>query len=233
MTPIAFDYLACEPSCLGMIGLRQREIPGRPGTVVTELTLDHAFLMGSHDTASERALARHALDLHQGSDLDVLIGGLGLGYTAREALACERVARVEVVELLAPVISWLERGLLPLSGELSADPRLRVREGDAYARLAGPARQQHDLILIDVDHSPHDRLGQSDGSFYSEAGLACAGRHLRPGGLLGLWSCAESPPLADALRATFGEAHVVPVHFDDVIAGEPTTHWLFFARAAC
>ena len=230
MTPIPFDYVASEPTRLGMIALRQREIPGRPGSVVTELTLDHEFLMSSHDTSSERALAGRALELHPGEGLDVLVGGLGLGYTAWQALACERVARVEVVELLVPVIRWLERGLLPLSGELNADPRLHVREGDVYARLLGPAQRQHDLILVDVDHAPDNRLGQSDGAFYGAAGLARAGRHLRPGGVLGVWSCSESPPLAGALRATFGEPHVVPVHFDDVITREPTTHWLYFAR---
>ena len=87
-----------------------------PGTIVTESSLNHEFLMSSYHTASERALAWRALELHPGQGLDVLVGGLGLGYTAREALVSQRVARVTVVEFLPQVIAWLDRDLVPLVG---------------------------------------------------------------------------------------------------------------------
>ena len=73
-----------------MLCLRQRELLSEPGTMVTEITLDHEFLMSSYSTASERALSRFALDMHPGRDLKVLVGGLGLGYTAHEVSAVSK-----------------------------------------------------------------------------------------------------------------------------------------------
>ena len=224
------EILAYEPSPLGMICLRQRGIASEPGAVVTEITLDHQFLMSSHNTASERALARVGLEMHEGRDLRVLVGGLGLGYTAREVLRSDRVARVEVVELLAPVIDWLERGLVPLAGELRADARFAVSAGDVYCRLASRPQHEHDLILVDVDHSPDEPLGAGSASFYTEAGLELARRHLAADGVLGVWSYAESTSFADALRRVFRVVRVEALCFDNPVVEATETNWLFFAR---
>ena len=224
------EIVACEPSALGLICLRRRGIASEPGAVVTEITLDHQFLMSSRNTASERALARVALEMHAGRELRVLVGGLGLGYTAREVLACSRVARVEVVELLAPVIGWLERGLVPLAEELRADARFAVALGDVYRRLATPPEREYDLILVDVDHSPDEPLGPASAAFYGEAGLALARRHLAAGGVLGVWSYAASPRFEDALRRVFQEVRTLPLRFENPVVEVTETNWLFFAR---
>ncbi|MEE9608776.1 MAG: spermidine synthase, partial [Myxococcota bacterium] len=76
------EFLACEDTAIGMLVLRRRALLSKPGTVVTEITLDHEFLMSSYITVSERALSRIALETHKGGQLQVLVGGLGLGYTA-------------------------------------------------------------------------------------------------------------------------------------------------------
>jgi len=224
------EYLAAEESPLGMICLRRRALAREPGTVATEITLDHQFLMSSVNTASERALAEHALALHGGADLSVLVGGLGLGYTAHAVLASPRVARLEVVEFLAPVIAWLGAGLVPLAGELTRDLRLAVAQGDVYARLAGESDERWDVILIDVDHSPEEPLGRESEAFYSEAGLARARRHLAPGGVLGVWSYSESPRFAETLARVFAEVVVERVRFENRIAGELETNVVFLAR---
>ncbi|NIA21771.1 MAG: spermidine synthase [Anaerolineaceae bacterium] len=163
MSPSNIEILACEPSPLGVLCLRRRELLSEPGTVVTEITLNHEFLMSSCNTASERALAGRALRMHAGTDLQVLVGGLGLGYTVREVLTSHRVGRLEVVEFLPQVIDWLDRGLAPLADELKSDSRLAVVEGDVYDRLSGPPGRKWDLILIDVDHSPDERLDGAGG----------------------------------------------------------------------
>ena len=134
---INFEILAYDETPLGPLCLRRRELLAEPGTIVTEVSLNHEFLMSSYNTASERALSSVALEMHDGRDLDVLVGGLGLGYTAREALVPDRVARVEVVEFLPQVIGWLDQGLIPLAGELKADARL---QGGARRRLPPPVR---------------------------------------------------------------------------------------------
>ncbi|MBA3312741.1 MAG: spermidine synthase [Planctomycetota bacterium] len=230
MPPPRFEILSYEPTPLGDLCLRRRELLSKPGTVVTEVTLNHEFLMSSYLTASERALARIAVEMHPGNDLSVLIGGLGLGYTAHQALASDRVRQVMVVEYLPQVIDWLDRGLIPLADELTADPRLAVAEGDVYEFLSKPPEKAYDLILIDVDHSPDDRLADTEPQFYSPPGLHDAKRHLAPGGVLAVWSYAESSPFADTLRSVFGEVRVEPVTVENDLIGEEQTDWLFFAR---
>ena len=230
MSPPKFEILAYEPTPLGMLCLRRRELLGEPGTMVTEVTLNHEFLMSSYHTASERALASVSLDLFKGQDVQVLVGGLGLGYTAAEVLTHDQVTQVEVVELLPQVIGWLEQGLIPLSQTLKGNPRLKVSQDDVYKRLWAPPTKQFDLILIDVDHSPEDQLDEVKHSFYTEEGLTRAKQHLTKEGLLGVWSYAESSPFAEALAQVFPRVHIEPVTFTNTHINETMTDWLFFAR---
>ena len=228
-TPL-FEILAYEPTELGLLCLRRRELLCEPETIVTEVTLDHEFLMSSYLTASEKALSEIALQMHAGSRLRVLVGGLGLGYTAWAALGSDRVSKCEVVEFLPQVINWLEQGLVPLSDELNAENRLKVTCGDVYQQLASPPKQKHDLILIDVDHSPDENLNASNGSFYTADGLKRAKLHIAKDGLLGVWTYAESSPFADALRDVFREVRIEPVTVFNNLINEQQTDWLFFAR---
>jgi spermidine synthase len=230
MTPSNVQILAYEDTPLGPLCLRRRELLSIPGTVVTEVTLNHAFLMSSYNTESERALARVALQIHGGTDLRVLVGGLGLGYTAQAALTSPRVASVEVVEFLPEVIGWLEQDLFPLSSALKADPRFTTGAGDIYHRMAAAPTERFDLILIDVDHAPDDQLNDANDLFYTETGLRLASRHLADGGILGVWSYAESSTFSGALRKVFRDVCVEPVAFFNDLVDEETTDWLFFAR---
>jgi spermidine synthase len=230
MSSSNIEILAYESTELGVLCLRRRELLSQPGTVVTEVTLNHEFLMSSYNTLSERQLARQALDMHARDGLQVLVGGLGLGYTAGEALTSPRVASVEVVEFLPAVIDWLHRGLFPLAGQLKADSRLSVVAGDVYERLWGTPEKQFDLILIDVDHSPDEHLGDGNVSFYTEAGLLRAKAHLAPSGVLAVWSYAECSPFASALRNVFRDVTVKEVTFNNDLVGQVNTDWLFFAR---
>ena len=230
MSNLNLKILAYETTELGLLCLRRRELLSQPGTIVTEVTLNHEFLMSSLYTDSERALARISLEMHPGNDLQVLVGGLGLGYTARETLLSDRVAGVEVIELLPPVIDWLATGLLPLSSELRDEPRLVVTQGDVYRQLADPPGKLMDLILIDVDHSPDERLGKDSDSFYRAPGLRAAQRHLAADGILAVWSYAESSPFAEALRDVFSHVRVEPITYHNALIDQQHTDWLFFAH---
>lgn len=230
MTRSNLEILAYEDTDLGPLCLRRRELLSAPGTIVTEITLDNAFLMSSRHTASEKALARIALDLHEGSELRVLVGGLGLGYTAHAALESSRITSLDAVELLPQVMDWFDRGLVPLSSALEEDHRFSAIQGDAYALLSAAPSKRYDLILIDIDHAPDDRLGSADDAFYTEEGVRRARRHLAPGGVLGVWSYAESSPFERALRRVFGHVRVEPVTFLNDMVNEERTDWLFFGR---
>ena len=184
MTSSNLEVLAYGESPIGDICLRRRELLARPGTIVTEITVDHMLLMSSYHTASERALSTRALERHGGTEgLRVLVGGLGLGYTAKAALDSAAVTRVDVVEYLPEVIGWMQNGLVPLSDELNSEPRYSVIHGDVYAMMASAPEIEYDLVLIDVDHAPEEPLAEANAAFYTEAGLRSAKRHLRPGGV--------------------------------------------------
>lgn len=234
MSKSKLEILAYVESPLGPLCLRRRELLSRPGTFVTEVTLNHEFLMSSLYTDSEQVLAQTALKIHGGDQLRVLVGGLGLGYTTHEALLSKQVAQVEVVELLPEVIAWLNGDLIPLSAELKYEKngrqRLRVSQGDVYRQLAGPAQESFDVILIDVDHSPDERLCEESVSFYSVAGLRAAKRHLSGGGVLAVWSYAESSPFSQSLRAVFEHVSVEPVTYENRLIDQQRTDWLFFAH---
>jgi spermidine synthase len=224
---LEYEVIAHAESPIGVLILQRRNTPTPD---VIELTLEHQFLMSSAVTVSERALATRAIAMHGGSDLDVMIGGLGLGYTSKAALDSNRGARVEAVELVQPIIDWFATGAIPLGAELMADARFHVVQGDVFERLRHPATRTHDIILVDVDHSPDERLHESSKSLYSRAGLALAARHLNPGGVFGLWSTSDSPAFEEELCSTFGDVRVEPVEFFNETIGREETNWLFFAR---
>ena len=238
MSTPALEILAYESTPLGVLCLRRRGLLSKPGVSVTEVTLDHEFLMSSYLTESERSLARIGLEWNGAPARRVLIGGLGLGYTALAALEAERVVEVEVVEYLPQVIDWQRRGLTPLAEQLAAAERLRIVQGDIYRRLAEPPEaavsqgeaSRYDAILIDVDHSPADTLDRGEGGFYTAAGLRAAQSHLAPGGVLGVWSYAEDTPFAAAMRRAFDEVRIERVTVHNDLIDQPQTDWLFFGR---
>jgi spermidine synthase len=228
------EFIAHADTAMGTLILQRQALVTKPGTMVTEIMIDHALLMSSHVTFSERALSRLALEMHSGDDLQVLVGGLGLGYTAWEALQSPRVARAEVVEFVPAVIGWMEEGLVPLSTVLNEEPRIEIVAGDVFQRLALPpeeAATKFDLILIDVDHSPEYQLGgSSNDAFYTADGLRRAQQHLAPSGVLGVWSYAQSSPFASALAEVFDEVRIEPVTFMNDMISAQSTDWLFLAR---
>lgn len=227
------EILAYEETQLGILCLRRRELLSRPGTSVTEVTLNHEFLMSSYLTESERVLSSQGLarvEAGPGQPIHVLVGGLGLGYTANEALRAPRVCTVEVVEFLPQVIGWFHDNLIPLATELRSDKRLSIAQGDIYHRITSAPSKTFDLIVIDVDHSPQDVLGNQSHGFYTQQGLTKAKAHLVPGGVLGVWSYAEDTPLLEKMQAVFCDVEVEQVTVWNDLIDEQQTDWLFFGR---
>ncbi|CTQ44517.1 spermidine synthase [Roseibium aggregatum] len=204
-----FEELDYAPTPIGAISLRRRHILALK-TDVFEILLGEEHLMSSLFTASEIALADKGLAALDGDKLDVLVGGLGLGYTAQAVLAHESVADLTVVDLLAPVIRWHEEGLVPMKTELADSPRCRLVQGDFFAMAASedgfdadrPGRQ-YDALLIDIDHTPERLLHGGSKGFYTPEGLRAVQRFVKPGGIVGLWS-DEAPD--EAITALLGQA---------------------------
>ncbi len=105
-----------------------------------------------------------------------------------------------------------------------------AKSGDVSIAYQVTGSGSLDLVLIDVDHSPEDHLGVGNQSFYTRSGLMRAKRHLAAGGMLAVWSYAESSPFVDALRAAFAVVEVVPVSYVNDLVDEEHTDWLFLAR---
>ena len=129
---LSFEELDFRPTPMGVLSLRRRRRP-MSDVDVYEIKLGDEFLMSSQFTAAEIELARLGLAALGRGDLDVVVGGLGLGYTARAVLENPDVRSLIVVDALAEVIEWHEQGLLPLGSELTADPRCRLVNGDFFA----------------------------------------------------------------------------------------------------
>ncbi|MFN3846761.1 MAG: hypothetical protein ACK4RZ_13215 [Paracoccaceae bacterium] len=231
-----FEELDYCPTPIGALSLRRRR-DLRLGVDVWEIMLGEKFLMTSHFTASEVALGQLGVRACRGEALDVVVGGLGLGYTAEAVLAEGSVADLIVVEYLAPVIEWHETGILPMGTRLPSDPRCRLVEGDFFAMAQGdgfdpdkPARQ-FDAILADIDHAPDHLLDARSDGFYQVEGLRSLKRHLKPGGIFGLWSNEVTDQrFLDRLNAAFPEAWACPVTFDNPLTGRPFTQTVYLAQ---
>ena len=187
-----FEELDFQTTSWGEISLRRRREPVLDVDIY-EVQLNDEFLMSSLFTASERALARLGVAAHDGAHLDVLVGGLGLGYTAMAALADPRVRGVTVVEAIAPVIDWHRRDLLPDSVGLARDPRCRLVHDDFFALVHERGRATtYDVVLLDIDHTPSHVLNPTHAPFYTSEGLSRLSSLLRPDGVFALWS--DDPP---------------------------------------
>jgi spermidine synthase len=188
----------------GEVALRRRT--GVDGTVVTELIVDGVFAMDDVDTSTEQALATEALRRCPGARLRVLVGGLGLGWTAATVLADARVAGVDVAELQPALVGWAADGLLPGLPSLPGG-RLRLHVADVADQLAG-SPGSWDAVLLDVDNGPAFLVHQANAGLYTDAGLATALAALRPGGVLAIWSADPAPQLAERLSALPGTTDV-------------------------
>ena len=233
-----FEELDYRPTPIGPVILRRRHILSL-GEDVFEIMLGEEHLMSSLFTASEVALARLGLAELEGESFDVVVGGLGLGYTAAAVLEHDSVDSLIVVEMLDPVVDWHERKLIPLDPPLAGDPRCRFVCDDFFALAsskkgfdpAKPGRLFH-AILIDIDHAPDRLLDRRSGSFYSPEGFARLADHLHPGGIMGLWS-DDRPESAftELLASVFGEARAEPVTFTNPLQHDREfTQTVYLAR---
>ena len=171
------------------IALRRRYLGDQ---TIDELIINGVFAMDSVRTSSEIALAE-ALGPEPGT---VLVGGLGLGFTADHLLAMGATS-LDIVELSGPLIEWANKGLTPTLAHVASDPRVSIRHGDVAALLCdqptipglfGP----WDSICLDIDNGPEFLIHEGNARLYTPEGIRRALAHLNPGGRMSIWSQSPS-----------------------------------------
>lgn len=233
-----FQVLDARQTPMGVISLRRRHDPVSDSEVF-EAKLDDEFLMSSLFVAAEVEVARLPLLELDGDELDVVVGGLGLGYTAHTVLADPRVRSLVVVEALGAVIDWHAMHLLPLGQALTSDPRCRLVTGDFFALareaaldLQTPDRR-FDAVVVDIDHSPRELLHPSHADFYQNDGVRRLASQLRPGGVFSLWS--NDPPDREyerLLATVFTDVRSEVVTFPSALPGQDASNTVYVARRA-
>jgi len=220
---VYFEELDFRPTAMGVLSLRRRRSLTSDADIF-EIKLGDEFLMSSAFTVAEIELARLGLAALARPDLDVVVGGLGLGYTAVAALENPQLRSLIVVDALAEVIEWHQQGLLPLGKQLTADPRCRLVHGDFFAMSDSPdgfdsrtPGRRFDAVLVDIDHSPTNLLHPRHAALYTPEGLARLVAHLNPGGVFALWS--NDPPdqaFSAVLAGAFATSVAHVVAFDSL-----------------
>jgi len=234
-----FEELDYRQTQLGELILRRRRVLALDRDVV-EVILNDEHLMSDMFTASEIALADIPLARMTVATPDILVGGLGLGYTANAVLAHRQVRSLTVVEYLAPVIDWHRAGILPLARSLADDQRCQFIEGDFFALAMADdgfdpqqPERRFDGIFLDIDHSPDFHLSPAHAALYSDDGLQRLRRHLTARGIFALWSNdPPDPAFLTRLDAHFATASAEEVTFFNPLLGESCVQTVYLGLQA-
>jgi len=195
---------------------------------IFEIKLGDDFLMTSLFHEAEEQLSKISLQLLKGDQLEVVVGGLGLGYTALAALDDERVSNLLVIDFLGEVIEWHRRGLVPLGDRLTNDKRCQFVNADFFSLsqqteigfdLENPNRK-FDAVLLDIDHTPTNVLDPTNSRFYTIEGLTELSKHIKPNGVFGLWTDGNpDAEFTDRLKTVFGESEGHLIEFPNSLTG--------------
>lgn len=233
-----FEELDYRETPLGGLSLRRRRLLSLGGLEIFEVKLGEAFLMSSLFHKAEVALANLALAELRAGPWDVVVPGLGLGYTAQAALQNPNVRSLLVIEALDGVIEWHEQGLVPLGPALVSDERCRIMHGDFFQLAASPegfdpaepGRLFH-AVLLDIDHSPANLLHPRHAAFYRREGLRALKQHMVEDGIFAQWS-DDSPDeeFLGMLDEVFGTARAHIVNFDNPLIDGESASTIYLAE---
>ena len=223
-----YEELDFQKTSLGDLMLRRRRMAQFGDLDIYEVKLGENFLMSSLFHEAEHQLAKLGLGLLTTENLEVVVGGLGLGFTAVSALQDKRVSSLVVVEFLKPVIEWHQKGLVPLGKTLMEDSRCGFVHGDFFAMSCEVSKsfdpenpgQKYDAILLDIDHSPTQVLHRTNSHFYTDQGLRELAQHLKPGGVFALWADGEpESSFTKQLAKVFARAESRTIEFENPLTG--------------
>ena len=191
------------------------------------IMLDHNELMNSRLSGSEEALATIACGkIRRRKAPRILIGGLGMGFTLRAALAALGPdARIVVAELVPAVVTWAQGPMAEVFGTSLTDPRVGIREADVGEVIRSNAAG-FDAILLDVDNGPEGLTRKANDALYDLKGLGGARAALRPGGVLAVWSSGPNPKFTWRLRKAGFEVEEVRARANGSRGGARHVIWI-------
>jgi spermidine synthase len=189
-------------------------------------------LMNSRLSGSEEALATLACrQIAEVKRPHLLIGGLGMGFTLRAALAVlGSEARITVAELVPAVIAWARGPMAEIFGDSLRDPRASIREADVIEVIQS-APAAFDAILLDVDNGPEGLIRKANDALYNLKGLKAIGKALRPGGVLAVWSSGPNPAFTKRLRDAGFDVNEVALRATAKRSGARHVIWYATKRA--
>lgn len=234
-----FEELDFQVTPLGEISLRRRSEPRLDNQIIYEVKLGDEFLMSSLFVEAEEQLSTLGLAQLKANGLNdslsIVVGGLGLGYTALTALQHGTVAKLRTIDVMSPVISWHQQGILPVGDVLATDARSELIEGDFFAIATDSKQgflddQKVDAVLLDIDHSPSHWLNEGNKGFYNENSLRKMASKIKPKGVFGLWS-NELPDqrFIKLLDSVFESTESHVVSFDNPYSGGESTNSVYIS----
>jgi spermidine synthase len=232
---VKIKELAYHKTPLGELTLRRRIETLLGNKEVFEVKLGEEFLMSSLFTEGEKQLSRLGLAGLEG-ELDVVVGGLGLGYTAVAALENKNVRSLLVIDLFQEVIDWHQNKLVPMGSVLSEDARCEMRQGDFFelARTGFDVfddERKFDAVLLDIDHSPEHFLDEKNQSFYGTEGLDALRKQIKEAGVFALWSNDPADrKFVEHLESIFGAATAQTIEFPNPYTNSVSVNSVYVAH---
>jgi len=232
-----FKELDYQKTPLGYVSLRRRK-QLKLNKDIFEVILNDEHLMSNLFISSEVALATIPLGELKSDFPDILIGGLGLGYTAREVLSNKNVKSLSIIEYLEPVISWHERGILPIGKLLFEDTRCKIISADFFKSVFNERgfdpkkyNRKFDGIFLDIDHAPDFHLNSSHAKFYTIQGMQKISDNLNDNGLFTLWSNnLPDSNFIELLKNAFVAVRAEKIVFYNPILEEDCTQTIYVAK---
>ena len=210
---------ACVPGTDGELRLMRR---GAEFSIM----LGTNELMNSRLSGSEAALATLAAKkIEAVAKPHLLIGGLGMGFTLRAALALLGSARIIVAELVPAVVGWAKSPMTEIFGDSLRDPRVSILETDVADVIRSHPRT-FDAILLDVDNGPEGLTRKANDALYDAAGLKAAHAALRPRGVLAVWSSGPHPAFTKRLRGAGFDVNEMAVRATGKRGGARHVIWI-------
>lgn len=192
-----------------------------------EIICNGVFLMASYNRESDRQLARLALERLEGDALRVIVGGLGIGFTAQAVLEDGRVRQLDVVEVEPVITAWHRTYFASSCGQPLEDPRTHLIEQDLFD--VPLASRSWDAILLDTDNGPDWLARDANARFYRADTVERFLTALTPRGVLAFWSAAPAPEFSERLADLAGRVEAVEVA-DEMAPGRASSAWIYLAR---